>query len=74
MKSVGAAAGAGAWEGITKVTKPEALAAPRPALWLTLPTGSDVLAAGKDAEAADPRAKKLVVRRGNKRRNWQKVG
>jgi hypothetical protein len=50
-------AGVGAWEGITKATELEALAAPGPALWLTLSTGSDVLAASKDAAAAEPREK-----------------
>jgi hypothetical protein len=54
-KSIGVVAGAGAWKGITKTIEPGALAAPRLALWLTLPIGSDVWAASKDAAAADPR-------------------
>jgi hypothetical protein len=61
MISIGVAAGASAWEGITEGTEPGALAAPGPALWLTLPTGSDVLATGKDAAAVDPREKNLVA-------------
>jgi hypothetical protein len=57
MNSTGAAAGAGAWEGITEAAEPEALAAPGSALWVNLPTGSNFLAIGKDAIAADPRGK-----------------
>jgi hypothetical protein len=67
--SIGVAAGAGAWEGITEATEPGALAAPGPVLWLTLPTGSNVLAASKDAATIDPREKIQLPRR-----NWQKVG
>jgi hypothetical protein len=55
--SIGVAAGAGAWEGITEAIEPGQLTAPGPVLSLTLPIGSDVLAASRDAAVVDPKEK-----------------